>query len=85
MLDRIGISTQDNLVEEPIDGAGEEVADGDVELAQTVVLAPLLLVLVVVPQILQLAAERVDGAGAVEVARGAEPVAVQFQVMPRAA
>ena len=76
MLDRIGIRTQHNIVEEPVDGAGEEVADGDVELAQTVVLAPLLLVLVVVPQILQLAAERVDGAGAVEVARGAEPVAV---------
>ena len=76
MLDRIGISTQDNLVEEPIDGAGEEVADGDVELAQPVVLAPLLLILVVVPQMLQLTAERVDGAGAVEVARGAEPVAV---------
>ena len=74
------IGTQDNLVEEPIDGAGEEVAYGDVELAQTVVLAPLLLVLVVVPQILQLAAERVDGGDAVEIARGAEPVAVQFQV-----
>jgi hypothetical protein len=73
VLDRIGIGTQDNLVEEPIDGAGEEVTYGDVELAQTVVLAPLLLVLVVVPQMLQLAAERVDGGGAVEVAGSAEP------------
>jgi hypothetical protein len=49
VLDRIGVSTQDNLVEEPIDGAGEEVANGDVELAQPVVLAPLLLVLGIVP------------------------------------
>jgi len=47
---------------------------------QAVILAPLLLVLVVGPQFLQLAAERVDGGGAVEVAGSAEPVAVQFQV-----
>src|SRR5436305_6903680 len=75
VLDRIGVGMLDHLVEEALDGAREKVAHGDVELPETLVLAPFLLVLVVVPQSRQVTAERVDGAGAVLVARRAEHVA----------
>jgi hypothetical protein len=80
VLDRIGVGILDHLVDEALDAAGEEVANGDVELPEAVVLAPFLLVLVVIPQGRQVTAKRVDGAGAILVAGRAEPVAVQLQI-----
>jgi len=61
VLDRIGVGMLDHLVEEALNAAGEEVAHGDVEFPEAVVLAPFLLVLVVVPQRHQVTAERADG------------------------
>jgi len=80
VLDRVGVSMLDHLVEETLDGTGEEVAHRDVELSEAVVLAPFLIVLVVVPQRRQVPAERVDGTGAIGVSGRAEPVAVQLQI-----
>lgn len=70
----------DNVVEEAFDRAGQEVAYRHVEFAQPEILAPLLVVVVVGPQGLQVTAESVNGAGAVTVARRREPVAAQFEV-----
>jgi hypothetical protein len=67
-------------VEELLDGADEEVAYGDAEVTDEVVLAPFLVVLVVVPQGCQLAAQRADGGEPVRVGRRADPAAVQLQV-----
>lgn len=65
VLDRIGIGIQDDLVNEALDRTAEEIAHSHVELPETVLLAPFLLVLVEVPQSGQLTAERMDGPGAV--------------------
>ena len=78
--DRVGTRPDDHVVEEPLDGADEEVAYGDAEFTDEVVLAPFLVVLVVVPQGCQLAAQRADGGEPVRVGRRADPVAVQLQV-----
>jgi hypothetical protein len=55
--DGIGVRPQDYVVEELLGRTDEEVAHGDVKLADPVVLAPLLIVVVIVPQGYQLAAE----------------------------
>ena len=62
MPDGVGICPDEHVVEELLDGADEEVADGDAEFTDQVVLAPFLVVLVVVPEGCQLAAQRADGA-----------------------
>jgi hypothetical protein len=80
VFDRIGVGVLDHLVEEALDGIGAEIAHGDVEFPEAIVLAPLLLVLVIVPQSRQVPAERVDRVGSIRVAGCAEPVAVQLQI-----
>ena len=78
--DRVGACPLEHVVEELLDVADQEVADGDAEFTDEVVLAPFLVVLVVVPQGFQLAAQRVDRGEPVRVSRRAGPVAVQLQV-----
>jgi hypothetical protein len=80
VLDRIGVGTEDHVVEESLDGAGQEVAHGHIELPEPVILAPFLIAGVVVPQRGHLAAEDADGPGPVPLIGRGEPVAVQLQV-----
>jgi hypothetical protein len=78
--DGVGICPDEHVIEELLDGADEEVAYGDAEFTNEVVLAPFLVVLVVVPQCCQLAVQRADGGEPVRVGRRADPVAVRLQV-----
>jgi hypothetical protein len=59
--DWVGARPHKHVVEEPLDGADQEVAHGDAQFTDEVVLTPFLAVLVVVPQGCQLAAQRADG------------------------
>jgi hypothetical protein len=57
VLDRIGVKTDDNVVEEGLDRGHQEVAHRHIDLAEPVVLTPLLVIVVAIPQIRQLTAQ----------------------------
>lgn len=60
--DRIGVRPQDDFVDEAVDRADQEAAHRHLKWAEPVFVAPLLLVLAVVPQRLQFTAEHVNRA-----------------------
>jgi hypothetical protein len=58
--DRAGIRTQDNVTDEPLDRASQEITHGHTEVAQKVALAQLMVVLDVLPETCELTAQRTD-------------------------
>jgi hypothetical protein len=70
VLDRMGVRGVDDRVEEPLDRGGSEVAHRHRELSQPVVLAPLLLGCVVVPEVLEHRSGPLDRGAPVSVGGG---------------
>ena len=80
--DRGWVAFDRHPADEPTDALDGEAAHPDTKTAQRVLLAPLLLVGVVGPVLLDVATEHVDRVPAVIVGRGRMPVDVQLEIRP---